>query len=233
MFFKAKAHISQAINELSLNDKIKYLIENKYYYTQNEGSFPSKFIKDTVEFCASLIEKYKEIRQSEETNQVSDEVKKMVEGYLSLITNNIQSNDLISPLTEKKYDEFISKLTAMLYIPSFFDIKGDDKEHIFHIYLLGVLQGRVTGYKVSSNKESGIGRYDISLYPIENSNPGAIIEIKKIDNTSNIELELNEAIKQIENKHYNTELKSFGVNTILNIAIVFEGLQPHIQYKIN
>jgi len=230
---KAKADISQEIKDLPLNEKIKHLIEKKYYYTQNEGSFPEKFIEYAIEFCNSEIKKNKEIQQSEETNQVGNEVKQMVESYLSLISNNIQNNDLILPLTEKKYNKFVSKLTAMLYIPSYFDINEDDKERAFHIYLLGILQGRVIGYRVSSNKESGIGRYDILLHPIENRNPGVIIEIKKIENISNVEVELNKALKQIDNKNYNTELKSCGVTTTLNIAIVFEGLKPHTKYKVN
>lgn len=231
MFFKAKHDIPKVIHDFSVEEKIKYLIEKKYYYTQNESSFPTKFIKDVVEYCDSMIAKFKEIREAEEANPISSEVRKMVESYLLLIENNIKNNDLISPLVEKKFEEFIAKLKAMLFIPSYYDIKADDKEQSFHMYLFAVLQGRIEGYRVSSNKESGLGRYDIILTPIENRNTGVIIEIKKI-NTTRIEDELNDALEQIEKKQYHFELKNAGVETILNVAIVFEGLAPHIKYKI-
>ncbi len=232
MLIKAKIGISKTIHSLSIDDKIKYLIENKYYYTQNQDSFPARFKKETVEYCDSLIKKYKELREAEESNPINEEVKKMIESYFLLINSSIKSNDLISPLLDKKFEEFASKLKAMLFIPSFYDIKASDKERTFHIFLLGVLQGRVEGYKVSSNKESGIGRYDIALFPLENKNPGVIIEIKKIETTSNIEEELDNALKQIQSRHYHTELNNSGVNIILNIAIVFEGLEPHIKFRV-
>ena len=177
-----------------------------------------------------MIEKYKEIRDAEESSPLNVEVKMMVESYLSLFNKSIKNNDLISPLLENKFDEFVRKLKTMLLIPSYYDINSKDKEKIFHIYLLGVLQGRVDGYTISSNKESGTGRYDISLIPLENKNTGVIIEIKKIETKSNIELELDNALKQIETRFYHTELKIAGVSRILNIAIVFEGLEPHIKF---
>lgn len=231
MFHHAKNEIPKAIKDLPLNEKINYLIENKYYYTQNESSFPTRFIKEATAYCDSLIEKYKELREAEANNPLTDEVKKMVESYLSLINNSIKNNDLISPLTENKFDEFVGKLKAMLFIPSFYDINKSDKEKTFHIYLLGVLQGRVEGYNVSSNKESGTGRYDIVLTPLEKRNTGVIIEIKKIETTTRIDDELTAALKQIETRHYLTELKYSGVTSILKIAIVFEGLEPHIKFE--
>jgi hypothetical protein len=178
MLFQVKNEIPKTIHGLTTNEKIKYLIKNKYYYTLNESSFPTRFVKEAVVYCDSLIEKYKELLEAEEINPLTDEVRKMVESYLSLINSSIKNNDLISPLLENKFDEFVSKLKAMLFIPSFYDINSQDKEKIFHIYLLGVLQGRIEGYNVSSNKESGTGRYDIILTPLENKNTGVIIEIK-------------------------------------------------------
>ncbi len=232
MFFKVKIEIPKAIKDLSIDEKIKYLIENKYYYLQNESSFATMFISQAVAYCDSEIEKFKELRASVEINPITAEINKMVEQYLFLVQDNIQGNQLISPLIEQKFPEFIAKLKRMLLIPSFFDITEADKERTFHVFVLGVLQGRIEGYNISSNKESGVGRYDIALTPIELKNPGVLIEIKKREkDKANIENELDEALNQIEKKLYFTEMRNIGVQTILNVAIVFEGLEPHIKYN--
>lgn len=232
MLHHAKNEIPKAINTLPINEKVNYLIKNKYYYTQNEGSFPTRFVKEVTEYCDSLIEKYKEIRASAEANNlINDEVKRMVEQYLALVQDNIQSNDLVSPLRNRNFNEFILKLKRILLIPSFYDITLEDKERVFHIYLLGILQGRIDGYKITSNKESGFGRYDIALTPIEIDQIGVIIEIKKRGHNSNINNELNDALNQIEEKYYFTEMRNQGIKSFLQIAIVFEGLDPHIKHK--
>lgn len=232
MVFNAKFEIPKVIDDLTIEEKIKYLIENKYYYTQNEGSFPTNFVIQAVAYCDSLIEKYKELRSAEDVNPINEEVKKMVESYFSLIKNSVEKNNLVQPLVNNRYDEFIVKLKSMMLIPSYFDIKSEDKERIFHVYLLGVLQGKIEGYRVSSNKESGIGRYDIALIPVEAKNPAVIIEIKKLPVSSKVDLELDKALKQIQIKQYKTEINTLGINTILNISIVFEGLEPHLKYSI-
>lgn len=54
------------------------MIELKYYYTTNDGSFPTKFISEVVIFCDTNIEKYKEISLVEEPTMIPEEVKKMV-----------------------------------------------------------------------------------------------------------------------------------------------------------
>lgn len=224
--------IPTAIIELSTSQKLQYLINLKFHFIQNTGSYPAKFIKEIVVFCDSLISQYKEIQVTEEPNVINEQITKMIKQYLSLIENNIANNDLITPLVQKNYELFLSKIREMLYIPSYFDIKESDKENSFHLYLLGVLQGRVAGYTTSSNKESGIGRYDIALSPIENCNPAVIIEIKKIDSDSDVDIELSKALDQIQLKRYFTDFRTNGIQDIVNIAIVFNGRNPNIKYHV-
>jgi hypothetical protein len=231
MVHDAKARMNQDLSDLSIDKKIEHLIENKYYASQNEGALPSKFIQQIVPYYNGLIEKYKELKEVREINPLNDEVKKLVEKYLSQLNNNIVSNDLISPLIAREYGEFITKLKRMLYIPSYFDIREEDRERMFHIYLLGVLQGKLTVYNLHSNKESGLGRYDIALVPIDYSHPAVIVEIKKIDKTDNPDNELLNALGQIRDKNYRIELDRLGIKHTLNIAIVFNGLEPSIKYE--
>ena|SRR5687768_7972597 len=72
MIFKAKTDIPNSIKDLSLNEKIKHLIEYKYHCNLNEGSFPGKFINEIVKYCDSLIEKYKDIREAVGDNQTKE-----------------------------------------------------------------------------------------------------------------------------------------------------------------
>jgi hypothetical protein len=81
------------------------------------------------------------------------------------------------------------------------------------------------GYEVKSNKESGYGRYDVMIIPSDVSRTGIIIEFKKVDYflDDTIEEATKDALKQIEEKKYETELVQKGVQNILKLAIVFKG----------
>jgi hypothetical protein len=224
--------LPEILNKLPDDEKLKYLIESKFRYKQGEGSFPTRLIDFAVQLFESEIEKHKEIADSKDRNLVNNEVKKMVEQYLHLIEHNVKSNDFISPLIERDFDKFIDRLTKLILAPSYHDIPETSKEQQFHMYLFTVLQSKVVAYNVSSNGESGLGRFDIIMKPIFISNPGVIIEIKKIDKTSDMDSELDGALDQIERKQYNYDMNVNGIKTILNIAIVFNRKEPNIKYIV-
>jgi len=99
---------------------------------------------------------------------------------------------------------------------SYYDI-SKAPENTYHILLLGIfaqLQGK---YWIKSNRESGLGRYDILLKAKDKSNYSAIIEIKK-----SVE-DLDKALKQIEERDYSRELTSEGYDKILKVAIGADG----------
>ena len=77
-----------------------------------------------------------------------------------------------------------------------------------------------------SNQESGLGRVDIILLHKENRERLAIImELKKINRfqESDKDTALKKALKQIEDKKYEVEVKKRGYNNILKIGVVFDG----------
>ncbi len=108
---------------------------------------------------------------------------------------------------------------------SYFDISGKEPERVYHAFVLGMLVSLSNEYEVNSNKESGYGRYDVVIIPKDISKIGIIIEFKKIyyflDDT--IEKATKEALKQIDEKRYETELVQKGIKNILKLAIVFKG----------
>lgn len=104
---------------------------------------------------------------------------------------------------------------------SAFDATG---ENFYHGFMLGVCALFGNSY-VTSNRESGDGRYDIALSPKVNNLPGIIIELKAKKNCNENELQelAKTALKQINDKKYDTELKSKGVKTIYKYGVAFSG----------
>lgn len=104
---------------------------------------------------------------------------------------------------------------------SAFDAAG---ENFYHGFMLGVCALFGNSY-VTSNRESGDSRYDIALSPKVNNLPGIIIELKAEKNCNENELQelAKTALKQINDKKYDTELKSKGVKTIYKYGVAFSG----------
>ena len=85
-------------------------------------------------------------------------------------------------------------------------------------------------YDVRSNRESGDGRYDIQLSPKVNSLPGILIELKAAGKTDNTDLTklAGQALSQIREKHYDTEMLSRGVHEIIRYGVAFSGKNVEI-----
>lgn len=109
---------------------------------------------------------------------------------------------------------------------SSFDTAG---ENFYHGFMLGLCAVFGDSF-VSSNKESGNGRYDIQLKPIQKNLPGILIELKAEKNCTGDRLKkLSErALRQIIDKKYDTELRAAGVKTIYKYGVAFSGKKVEI-----
>ena len=103
-------------------------------------------------------------------------------------------------------------------------------ENFFHGFVLGLIVDQTENYIITSNRESGYGRYDIMLEPIDKTNeklPGIVIEFKVINHRKENSLEetVKAALKQIEEKNYNVELIKRGVKeeNIHHYGFAFRG----------
>ncbi|OPZ89316.1 MAG: hypothetical protein BWY74_02780 [Firmicutes bacterium ADurb.Bin419] len=85
-------------------------------------------------------------------------------------------------------------------------------------------------YEIRSNRESGFGRYDVMIIPKDKSKKGIIIEFKKVDKfeEETLETALQAALKQIEEKKYDSDLKAIGIKDIVKLGIVFKGKEVKI-----
>lgn len=110
---------------------------------------------------------------------------------------------------------------------SFYDAGA---EGFYHGLALGLVALMDHHYKIQSNRESGDGRYDISLIPRENQYPGIIMELKWKSGLDEDALEtLSEAaLAQIDDKRYDSEMRENGVDRILKLGVAFSGKKVKI-----
>ena len=116
--------------------------------------------------------------------------------------------------------------TLLMQSVSSYDTAG---ENFYHGFMLG-LCALLGGSFLTSNRESGDGRYDIQLKPINKNLPGILIELKAEKNASAEQLKsLSEAaLNQIVEKNYDTEMKSAGIDTIYKYGVAFSGKRVEI-----
>lgn len=116
--------------------------------------------------------------------------------------------------------------TLLIQSVSTFDTAG---ENFYHGFMLGIC-ALVGGFFVTSNRESGNGRYDIQLKPMKEGLPGILIELKAEKKCTEERLkELSEiALKQIIDKKYDTELMADGVKIIYKYGVAFSGKMVEI-----
>jgi hypothetical protein len=113
---------------------------------------------------------------------------------------------------------------------SFYDAGA---ECFYQGLVLGLIALMDNQYKIKSNRESGDGRYDISMIPREKRYPGIIMELKWKKNLSAEALcgLADEALAQIDEMRYDVEMKEDGIHSILKFGIAFSGKKVSVKIK--
>ena len=113
---------------------------------------------------------------------------------------------------------------------SFYDTS---KEIFYHGLVLGLCATLDHRYFITSNREAGEGRYDLQFMPKKNTLPGILIEIKAVkeSSVSNLKELAHAAMKQMEDKHYESELRGKGVDTIVKYGVAFCGKNVEVIMK--
>lgn len=109
---------------------------------------------------------------------------------------------------------------------SFFDVPQKEIERSYHLFILGLLVGLEGRYVVQSNRESGLGRYNVMLIPLNpGKDAGIVIELKSFaySDCDTIEQAAQNALSQINEKQYAVQLRAAGCKTIYHYGIAFEG----------
>lgn len=111
---------------------------------------------------------------------------------------------------------------------SFYD---SGAEGFYHGLVLGLIAMMDNQYRITSNRESGDGRYDICLFPRDKKHPGIIMELKSGKGLSDEKLDdlSAEALKQIDDKRYDAEMRGNEIKNILKLGIAFSGKKVKIR----
>ena len=144
--------------------------------------------------------------------------------YDKVPMNNLRS--ILKDLTTKNWDEFELKFERLVKeMFSFMDVGESTAENFYHAFVLGMLVGLKDSYYVNSNRESGMGRYDIMLEPKDKTANSFIIEfnVARAPGKEGLQKAVEEAIKQIEDKKYEVSLSERGFTNITKIVFAFSG----------
>lgn len=146
--------------------------------------------------------------------------------YEKEVLNRTNQNSLAISISQAIFSNDTQKLQALLedfMVKSISSIDGAN-EGFYHGMMLGLCAILGNRYKIRSNRESGLGRFDIQLMPLTKGMPGFIFEFKHTkDEHTDLSALADSALQQIEAKKYDTELRDNGVNSIISIGIAFRG----------
>ena len=142
-------------------------------------------------------------------------------------------NDFIKSLLNndlKGMNYYMNKVALVTF--NYFDTGKNpsetlEPERFYHGFVLGLIVELSDRYEVKSNRESGFGRYDVMIIPLDKSEKAIVLEFKVHENDEEKTLEetVSSALAQIEEKKYDTELINAGVKkeNIRHYGFAFEG----------
>ena len=150
--------------------------------------------------------------------------KEILYAYEKEVLNRTNQNNVSISIHQAIFSKDTSKLQSLLenFMLKSISTMDGASEAFYHGMMLGLCAVLGSQFKVKSNRESGLGRFDIELLPMVKGIPGFIFEFK---HTKDINVDLdslaNSALKQIEDMKYDTVLNDFGVEDIVKIGIAF------------
>ncbi len=239
---KGSPYIKTMLETLIRGEKINVIIDEQIVFSELDYS------EDAV-WSLMLASGYLKVISSEELNLVRESENE----YELAITNReilfmfrkmilrwftpakMETNEFIKALINgdvESMNAYMNKVTlkTISYFDSGNSPSDEEPERFFHGLVLGLMVDQTENYIITSNRESGYGRYDIMLEPIDKSNenlPCIVIEFKVINPKKEKTLEetVEAALKQIEDKGYDAELVKRGVKkeNIHHYGFAFKG----------
>ena len=240
---KGSSYIKTMVENLIRGEKINVVIDEQIVFSELDYS------EDAV-WSLMLASGYLKVVSSEELNLIRESdneyelaltnreilfmFRKMILRWFSPAKH--ETNEFIRALISsdiESMNEYMNDV-ALNTFSSFDSGKHNSErkapENFFHGFVLGLIVDQTENYIITSNRESGYGRYDIMLEPIDKTNekyPGIVIEFKVINprKENTLEETVAAALKQIEDKNYDAELIKRGVKeeNIHHYGFAFRG----------
>lgn len=150
-----------------------------------------------------------------------------------VLSKNDQNGAAIS-IQQAIFSGDAEKLQKLLenYMIQSISVMDGASEGFYHGMMLGLCAVLSNRYQIRSNRESGLGRFDIQLAPQNKQLPGFLFEFKHTtDAAKDLNALAETALEQIENKKYDTEMQSSGISNIIKIGIAFRGKNAVVKRK--
>ncbi len=234
---EGNADVKKEVESLLDGDSVEVLIDDEIVFNlidKNESGIFSLLLAagylkiDSITNNVGVRKKYKvSLTNLEVMHTFEDMIKRWFEG------DNVRYNDFIKALlaNDVKYmNRFMNDVALNTF--SNFDSgnrpsEKNEPERFYHGFVLGLIVDLRGRYIVKSNRESGFGRYDVCLEPLDKSDPAYIFEFKVYDPDEEKTLQdtVEQALAQIRDKDYDSDLISRGVRAekIYHYGFAFEG----------
>ncbi len=163
--------------------------------------------------------------------EVQNMFRRMIQGWFGNVS--VRYNDFIKALLSDDLDymnQYMNQVAMQTF--SFFDTgkktaEQEEPERFYHGFVLGLMVDLADKYRITSNRESGLGRYDIMLEPLEKNKRAYVIEFKvhKAKREKNLEETAQNALQQIAERNYDAELLTRGIRKedIRHLGFAFSG----------
>ena len=144
------------------------------------------------------------------------------------VGNYTKFSNIVENLKNGKIEEFAKELQdEILSSLSYFDT-----EKYYKVFLIGIFIILGNDYIRLSERETGHGRADLVLEPKNKINPAYIFEFKAVNTEDELESYAKTGFEQIEEKKYETELKSRGAGKIVCVGLAFYRKKLKMKYEI-
>ena len=233
--------IKEKFEVLICGESIRSDIDEQIVYNQLDGSERSIWSLLLASGYLKVLsyEKYEDIPEGKQPQYelalTNLEVKLM---FRNMIRNwfteaETDYNDFIRAMLEDDLDamnEYMNRVALRTF--SYFDTgnspSGEEPERFYHGFVLGLIVDLQNRYFITSNQESGFGRYDVVLEPKNSCTDDAIILEFKVRNKrreASLEDTVQEALQQIEKKQYAERLTARGIpkEHIRSYGFAFQG----------